>query len=415
MHVPAKSAVQGTACRRHPAKLHAQHLYRAAVEVRLRSRTHVAYHRIHKKGIARCGKYQFFQVRICQCIGATRHHVTRRRIDKCRCGVTPAGSKIFVLVPGLSLRQAIHAHPEAKANRCKCFSCCFYFVGKIMGGKGKFLFLVADLPNRDFTQIVYPFRHLVWRPFISAWFFPFVCLNNTNMGVEDPKTSATSEAIQKMKELAEKIRVCLFCTQSTELPFETRPVGTPTGRRGRQTSRFFSSAGSHKEPWVISRTNRYNGCMLTVATPSFWPILAPPVGARPPKRWTNCGTKRGRRLTFPEGIDDLTMTLVSVKPQYVCLLGTPNTAKWFPCCSIAAAAITGTPQRHGRGKAKWLRGTITGIMDDACNALFVESFSPICATWFPHPAIKTAKTIFFSGICTGICDTFTKNTHDTEP
>jgi general stress protein 26 len=35
-----------------------------------------------------------------------------------------------------------------------------------------------------------------------------------------------SEGIKKLKEIAEEIRVCMFCTGVDSLPFETRPMST---------------------------------------------------------------------------------------------------------------------------------------------------------------------------------------------
>ena len=40
------------------------------------------------------------------------------------------------------------------------------------------------------------------------------------------KDLSHTDAIKKLKELAEDINICMFCTKTDKLPFQTRPMGT---------------------------------------------------------------------------------------------------------------------------------------------------------------------------------------------
>ncbi|MES2559373.1 MAG: pyridoxamine 5'-phosphate oxidase family protein [Bacteroidota bacterium] len=42
----------------------------------------------------------------------------------------------------------------------------------------------------------------------------------------DTKYMKRSDAIKKIKDVAEDISICMFCIQTEEIPFDTRPMGT---------------------------------------------------------------------------------------------------------------------------------------------------------------------------------------------
>ena len=58
---------------------------------------------------------------------------------------------------------------------------------------------------------------------IGIVFIPFHKKNST-MG--QTKNLQNEEAIKKMKELVEDIKTCMFCTNTTKIPFNTRPMAT---------------------------------------------------------------------------------------------------------------------------------------------------------------------------------------------
>ncbi|CAN5742019.1 pyridoxamine 5'-phosphate oxidase family protein [soil metagenome] len=59
-----------------------------------------------------------------------------------------------------------------------------------------------------------------------------------------------SEGIKKIKEIAEDIRVCMFCTGVDSLPFETRPMSTlEVDEQGNFW--FFSSIDSNKNLEIV--------------------------------------------------------------------------------------------------------------------------------------------------------------------
>ncbi len=64
------------------------------------------------------------------------------------------------------------------------------------------------------------------------------------------------EAIEKIKEIAGDIKMCLFCTRLGEKPFKTRPMTTlQVDDEGNLW--FFSSKTSHKEA-QINRMMKYS-------------------------------------------------------------------------------------------------------------------------------------------------------------
>jgi pyridoxine/pyridoxamine 5'-phosphate oxidase len=63
--------------------------------------------------------------------------------------------------------------------------------------------------------------------------------------MSEHKNLSESEGLAKLKKLAEDIRVCMFCTQTNQLPVETRPMATQeVDERGNVW--FFSSSKSYK-------------------------------------------------------------------------------------------------------------------------------------------------------------------------
>lgn len=159
----------------------------------------------------------------------------------------------------------------------------------------------------------------------------------------DIQNLGNQEAIQKIKELAEKIRVCLFCTQSTELPFETRPMGTQqVDEEGKLW--FFSSAGSHKNR-EIKQDDQVQLLYASPGDAQFLAVYGTATLVRDRQKVDELWNKLAEAY-FPEGKDDPGLTLVSVKPQYAYYWDTKY-GKMVSLLSIAAAAITGNRSDTG--------------------------------------------------------------------
>lgn len=145
------------------------------------------------------------------------------------------------------------------------------------------------------------------------------------------------EAIDKIRELAEKIGVCLFCTQSVELPFETRPMGTQqVDDEGNLW--FFSSAGSHKNR-EIKQDDQVQLLYAKPDSAQFMAVYGTAVIVRDRQKIDELWNRLAEAY-FPEGKDDPSLTLVCVKPQYAYYWDTQY-GKMVSLLSIAAAAITG--------------------------------------------------------------------------
>lgn len=153
----------------------------------------------------------------------------------------------------------------------------------------------------------------------------------------DTKNLRDKEAIKKIKEMAESIDFCMFCTHLAHVPFETRPMSTRLVDEGGNIW-FFSRLDSFKNANILD-DNRVqllyaqpgNAQFLTVfgrariildrqKSDELWSIFT--------KTW------------FLEGKDDPELSLIKVEPESAHYWDTKH-GKMVSLLKLAASVITG--------------------------------------------------------------------------
>jgi general stress protein 26 len=155
------------------------------------------------------------------------------------------------------------------------------------------------------------------------------------------------EAIEKIKELANNIKICMFCTDLSHEPFSTRPMALrEVDEEGNLW--FISSASSHKNYEIKDDEN----VQLVFSDPSdshFLSIYGTAAIYRDPDKikalWTPIAN-----AWFEEGKNDPDLTVLKVDPAEAYYWDTPN-GKMVTLLKLATAAITGKKMDTGeKGK-----------------------------------------------------------------
>jgi general stress protein 26 len=159
----------------------------------------------------------------------------------------------------------------------------------------------------------------------------------------DTKNLATTDAIKKMKELAEKINICMFCTNVDSQPFETRPMGTQkVDDLGNFW--FFSAADSHKNEEIKDKQHVH----LIYADPGsseYMNVCGQATVSRDRQKieelWNDFA-----KAWFKGGKDDPNLTVVKVTPTKAYYWDTKY-GKAATMLAIAASAISGKTMDAG--------------------------------------------------------------------
>lgn len=151
------------------------------------------------------------------------------------------------------------------------------------------------------------------------------------------------DAIKKIKKLAEDIKMCMFCTKSFELPFETRPMATQqVDEKG--DIWFISGADSGKNA-EITEDGEVQLIYSKMASTEYMAVYG----------YANIIRNREKteelwnvfiKAWFPEGKDDPNLTLIRVRPHITYYWDTKD-GKMVTLLKIAAAAITGNVNNDG--------------------------------------------------------------------
>jgi general stress protein 26 len=163
----------------------------------------------------------------------------------------------------------------------------------------------------------------------------------------DVKNLDSKEAIEKLKELAEKIKVCMLCTNLGIAPFSTRPMGlSEVDADGKL---WFLSASTSNKNQEIKQDEKVQ---LIFSDPSSSHYLSVFGEAdifddekSIEKAWTPLA-----KAWFPEGKDDIHLTVIKVHPLDAYYWDTKD-AKMISLLKIATAAVTGkNPDAGVQGK-----------------------------------------------------------------
>jgi len=157
------------------------------------------------------------------------------------------------------------------------------------------------------------------------------------------KNLSDNEGIEKLKELVDDIKTCLFCTNITDIPFKARPMATlDVDDEGNLW--FFSNKASDKNDEIKNN----DSVQLVYAKNSSSEFLVVNGKAelvyskeKIDELWTSMA-----KAWFPEGKDDPNISVIKIVPQDAHYWDTIN-GKVITLFKIATAVITGNPSNIG--------------------------------------------------------------------
>ncbi len=157
------------------------------------------------------------------------------------------------------------------------------------------------------------------------------------------KDLADKQAVEKLKELAEDIRVCMFCTKSPGVLFDTRPMGTQqVDEEGNFW--FFSMADSNKN-FEIKENEQVQLIYSKASDAHFLSVTGTASITRKREKISELWNKMAEAW-FKEGKDDPNLTLICVKPQSAYYWDTLN-GKMITLLKIAISAVSGKSMDGG--------------------------------------------------------------------
>ncbi|MDF2435907.1 MAG: ral stress protein [Bacteroidota bacterium] len=157
------------------------------------------------------------------------------------------------------------------------------------------------------------------------------------------KDLQNAEGIQKLKELAEDIKICMFCTELDKSPFETRPMATQeVDNEG--VIWFLSDKESHKNH-EIKNDDKVQLLYSKMSDSHYLSVYGTATVFRDQKKidelWDDFAG-----AWFKKGKEDPNITLITVRPEDVYYWDTKN-GKMVSLIKIAVAAITSKTNDDG--------------------------------------------------------------------
>ena len=159
----------------------------------------------------------------------------------------------------------------------------------------------------------------------------------------DVKNLDNKEAIVKLKELAEKIKVCMLCTNLTTAPFSTRPMGiSEVDSDGKL---WFLSAAASKKNQEIKQDEKVQLIFSDSSNTHFLNVFGEADIFDDEKSIEKAWTPLAKAW-FPEGKEDMHVTVIKVHPLDAYYWDTKD-GKMISLLKIATSALTGTKMDGG--------------------------------------------------------------------
>ncbi len=153
----------------------------------------------------------------------------------------------------------------------------------------------------------------------------------------DIKNLVSSEAAKKIKEMAEDIKICMFCTELLQLPITTRPMSVQeVDDKGNLW--FISSKQSNKN-FEILKDDRVQLFFSKMSDSHYLSVFGNATIYRDKSKIEEVWSPIAKAW-FEEGEDDPDVTVIKVKPSDAYYWDTKE-GKVITLFKIAAAAITG--------------------------------------------------------------------------
>lgn len=152
-----------------------------------------------------------------------------------------------------------------------------------------------------------------------------------------------TDAVKKLKELAEGVDICMFCTNVDKMPFNARPMSTQeVDEEGNIW--FFSSRNSDKNA-ETKTDNRVQLLYAKISDSHYLSVYGHAEEvydkARIDRYWNNF-----IKAWFPGGKDDPNLSLLKVKPEEAHYWDTKD-GKLISVLKIGVAAVTGKTMDGG--------------------------------------------------------------------
>lgn len=161
--------------------------------------------------------------------------------------------------------------------------------------------------------------------------------------MSDIKNLEHKEAIAKLTELAEKIKVCMFCSNMSVTPFSTRPMGlSEVDTDGKL---WFLSATASNKNQEIKQDEKVQLIFSDPSSSQFLSIFGEADIFDDEKSIEKAWTPLAKAW-FPDGKEDRTLTVIKVHPLDAYYWDTKN-GKMISLIKIATAAITGNKADAG--------------------------------------------------------------------
>lgn len=157
------------------------------------------------------------------------------------------------------------------------------------------------------------------------------------------KDLAQVEGVEKLKELAEDINICMFCTSTGKLPFKTRPMATQ--KVDDEGNFWFLSAEESDKNDELQNDSQVQLIYAKPGDSEFLSVIGTAQiskdKAKIEELWTPIA-----KAWFTDGKEDPRITVIRVRPTEAYYWDTLH-GKVVSLLGIAASALTGKTMDNG--------------------------------------------------------------------
>ncbi|GEC72181.1 General stress protein 26 [Flavobacterium flevense] len=154
-----------------------------------------------------------------------------------------------------------------------------------------------------------------------------------------------TKAIEKLKELSESARICMFCTNLTELPMNSRPMSLQ--ECDNQGNLWFISSAESNKNFEIKEENKVQLFFMNNSNSEYLSIYGKAFIYKDKntieEQWSSLAN-----AWFEEGKDDPKVTVIRVTPEETYYWDT-KAGKFITMMSFVGAALTGSTTDNSDG------------------------------------------------------------------
>ena len=154
-----------------------------------------------------------------------------------------------------------------------------------------------------------------------------------------------TKAIEKLKELSESARICMFCTNLTELPMNSRPMSLQ--ECDNQGNLWFISSAESNKNFEIKEENKVQLFFMNNSNSEYLSIYGKAFIYKDKntieEQWSSLAN-----AWFEDGKDDPKVTVIRVTPEETYYWDT-KAGKFITMMSFVGAALTGSTTDNSDG------------------------------------------------------------------